>query len=207
MMKRIIIFLVFAALILCSCGKIDEAKKAMDAVKQVANVAEDTADSFKNMDEEDIKKIKLNEKEVRSFFSNIAKVSEKYPDIHFQVAQIALVEALGEGKNLKDIVNDEMDIDFTEYVKLSTVISLAEGSGAGLQLSKSMYEQMISGKKEIESQLNSVLSNEEREELENALAKVDEEIAAFEKEMKSDEFDNVKHNYKLITKIKEEFDI
>jgi len=206
-MKRIIIFLVFAALILCSCGKIDEAKKAMDAVKQVANVAEDTADSFKNMDEEDIKKIKLNEKEVRSFFSNIAKVSEKYPDIHFQVAQIALVEALGEGKNLKDIVNDEMDIDFTEYVKLSTVISLAEGSGAGLQLSKSMYEQMISGKKEIESQLNSVLSNEEREELENALAKVDEEIAAFEKEMKSDEFDNVKHNYKLITKIKEEFDI
>lgn len=206
-MKKIIIFTIFAALIFAGCGKIDEAKKAMSAVKQVAEMAEDTADSFKDMDEEDIKKIKLKEKEVRSFFNNITKLNEKYPDIHFEIAQIAFVEAIGTGKNLKDIVNNEMDMTFGEYTKLSTVIKLSEASGASLQLSKSMYEQMLNGKKTLASQLDEVLSAEEREELEQALAKAEQEISKFEKEMDSDEFANIKHNYELILKVKEEFDI
>ena len=206
-MKNIIILMIFAALIFAGCGKLDDAKKAMNAVKQVAEMAEDTADSFKDMDEDEIKKIKLKEKEVKSFFKNVKKIKDKYPDIHFQVAQVAMVEALGAGENLKDIVNKEMNISFDEYVKLSSIITLAEASGAGIELSKAMYEQMILGKETLEFQLNAVLTAEEKEELEKALNEAKQEIENFEKEMNSDEYANIKHNFDLIVKVKEDLDI
>ncbi len=206
-MKILFISILLSLLILTGCGKIDDAKKAMNAVKQIAEIAEDTADSFMDLDEDEIKKIKLSKKEVKSFFKNIENIKEKYPDIHFQVAQVAFVEAIGAGKNLKDIVNKEMNISFKEYTRLSTVITFAEATGAGLQLSKSMYEQMINGKETLESQLNAVLSAEEKQELETALDEVKKEIKDFEKEMNSDDFANIKYNFDLVRKIKEELDI
>ncbi len=206
-MKNIIILMIFATLIFAGCGKLDDAKKAMNAVKQVAELAEDTADSFKNMDEDEIKKIKLKEKEVKTFFENVTKIKDKYPDIHFQVAQVALIEAIGAGENLKDIVNKEMNMSFDEYLRLSSVITLAEISGAGIELSKAMYEQMIIGKEALEIQLNAVLTAEEKEELEKALTEAKQELEDFEKEMDSDEYANIKHNFELILKIREDLDI
>ena len=97
-MKNIIILMIFVTLIFTGCDKLDDAKKAMNAVKQIAEIAEETADSFKDMDEDEIKKIKLKEKEVKSFFKNVTKIKDKYPDIHFQVAQVALIEAIGSGE-------------------------------------------------------------------------------------------------------------
>jgi hypothetical protein len=206
-MKNIIILMILATLIFTGCGKLDDAKKAMNAVKQVAEMAEDTSDSFKDMDEEEVKKIKLKEKEIKSFFENVTKLKDKYPDIHFQIAQVALIEAIGTGENLKDIVNKEMNLSFDEYIRLSTVITLAEASGAGLELSKAMYEQMILGKETLEFQLNAVLTAEEKEELEKALNEAKQEIENFEKEMNSDEYANIKHNFELIMKVREDLDI
>lgn len=206
-MKNTIILVIFATLLVVGCGKLDEAKKAVNTIKQVAEIADDTADSFKDLDEDEIKKIKLNEKEVRSFFNNITKINEKYPDIHFQVAQVAFIEAIGAGENLKDIVNKEMNLSFDEYIRLSTVITFAEATSVGLQLSKAMYEQMLLGKETLESRLDAFLTAEEKEELEKALAEAEQEIEEFEKEMDKDEYANIKHNYDLILKIKEEMDI
>ncbi|MBT4575049.1 MAG: hypothetical protein HOB92_01145 [Candidatus Cloacimonetes bacterium] len=206
-MKNIIILMILATLIFTGCGKLDDAKKAMNAVKQVAEMAEDTSDSFKDMDEEEVKKIKLKEKEIKSFFENVTKLKDKYPDIHFQIAQVALIEAIGTGENLKDIVDKEMNLSFDEYIRLSTVITLAEASGAGLELSKAMYEQMILGKETLEFQLNAVLTAEEKDELEKALNEAKQEIENFEKEMNSDEYANIKHNFELIMKVREDLDI
>ena len=199
--------LTFATLIFAGCDKLDDAKKAMKAVKQIAEIAEDTAYSFKDLDEDEIKEIKLKEKEVISFFNNVAKVKEKYPDIHFQVAQVALIEAIGAGKNLKDIVNKEMNISFDEYAKLSTVITFSEAFGLGSQLSKTMYEQMILAKEALDTQLGGILTSEEKEELEKSLAEVKQEIKELEKEMNSNENANIIHNYDLVLKIREELDI
>ncbi|MDA3814523.1 MAG: hypothetical protein PF570_09775 [Candidatus Cloacimonetes bacterium] len=206
-MKNIIILVIFAALLLAGCGKLDDAKKAMNAVKQAAEVVESTADSFKDMDEDEIKKIKLNEKEVRSFFNNVSEIKEKYPDIHFQVAQVALIEAMSTGENLQNIVKKEMNISFDDYTRLSTVITFAEAVGAGLQLTKAMHEQMVLGKEALETQLSGDLTTEQKDELEKALTEAKQEIEEFEKEMNSDEYANIKHNYDLVLKIKEELDI
>ena len=206
-MKIIIISVIFVILLFTGCGKLDDAKKAMKAVKQIAEIAEDTADSFKDMDENEIKKIKLKEREIRTFFDNVIKMKEKYPDIHFQVAQIALIEAIGSGENLKDIINKEMNISFDEYARLSTVITFAEATGLGLQLSKSMYKQLILGKETMESQLNTVLTAEKKEELEKAITEAEQKIKELEKEMDSDEYANIKHNYDLVLKIKEDLNI
>lgn len=206
-MKNTIILVIFATLLVVGCGKFDEAKKSVNSIKQVAEIANDTADSFKNLDEDEIKKIKLKEKEVKSFFNNITKIKDKYPDIHFQVAQVAFIEAIGAGENLKDIVNREMNISFDEYTRLSTVITFVEATGIGLQLSKAMYEQMLLGKETLESQLDAFPNVEEKEELEKALSKAEQEIEEFEKEMNNDEYVNIKHNYDLILKIKKEMNI
>jgi len=206
-MKNIIILIIFATLLFAGCGKLDDAKKAMKAVKQVAEIAEDTADSFKDLDEDEIKKIKLKEKEVRSFFENVIKIKEKYPDIHFQVAQVALMEAIGTGENLKDIVNKEMNISFDEYVRISTVITFSKATGLGSQLSKTMYEQMVLAKEALDSQLGEILTSEEKEELEKALAEVKQEMKELEKEMNSDENANIIHNCDLVLKVKKELNI
>jgi len=206
-MRNIVTLVIFATLIFAGCGKLDDAKKAMNAVKQAAEIVEGTVDSFKDLDETEIKKIKLKEKEVKSFFENVIKIKDKYPDFHFQVAQVALIEAVSADENLKDIVNKEMNISFGEYTKLSTVITYAEATGAGLQLSKAMYEQMLLGKETLESQLNTVLTSEEKEELEKALSETKQGIKDFEKEMDSDEYANIKHNYDLVLKIKKDLGI
>ncbi len=98
-------------------------------------------------------------------------------------------------------------MSFDEYLRLSSVITLAEISGAGIELSKAMYEQMIIGKEALEIQLNAVLTAEEKEELEKALTEAKQELEDFEKEMDSDEYANIKHNFELILKIREDLDI
>lgn len=206
-MKNIIILMIFVTLIFAGCGKLDDAKKAMNAIKQIAEIAEETVDSFKDMDEDEIKKIKLKEKEVRSFFENVTKIKDKYPDIHFQVAQVALIEAISTGENLKDIINEEMNMPFDEYVRLSSIITLAEVSGAGIELSKAMFEQMVLSKDALENELTAILTAEEKEELEKAIVDAKQGIEDFEKEMNSDEYANIKHNFELILKIREELDI
>ncbi|MDP8267432.1 MAG: hypothetical protein P9L97_01770 [Candidatus Tenebribacter davisii] len=206
-MKKIIVFVIFIAVLFTGCGKLKEAKKAMNAVKQAAEVIENTSNSFKDLSDEEVKKIKLNKKEVKTFFNNVSKLQEKYPDIHFQVAPVALVEALGAGMNLKDIVTKEMNISFDEYTKLSTVITYNEAVGAGLHLSKSLYEQMISSRENMKTQLDDALDSEQKKELEEALAETERQIKEFEQEMKSDDYANMKSNFDLIQKIKEDLDI
>lgn len=205
-MKKLLIF-VICIVLLSACGKLKEAKETMDAVKQFAETAGDVSEVAKSLEDIDIEKVKLTEKEVKKFYSGVKKLNDKYPDIHFQIATMAAIEASMAGKDLKDIISKEMDIPFDEYSKLSAVIMYADATGAAYEMSKAMYEHMRVSHESLTNMLATQLSEEERKNLEQELENIKKEIKDMETEMSKEEYNIVKENYEIIKKVKEELEL
>jgi hypothetical protein len=206
-MKKVLLISIAILILFTACGKIKEAKKTMDAVKKVSEMGKDMVETSKHLEDLEIEKVKLQEKDVKKFFKAIKSVEEKYPDIHFQVAAMAVIEANMAGKDLKEIVTKEMDLSFEEYSKLSAVITYATAVGAGYEMSMSIYNQMIESEETLKQTLAGVLSDEEKAELETQIAEVKKSIEELEEEMKKEEFVILKKNYEIIKKVNEELDM
>ena len=206
-MKKVLLIGIAILIVLTACGKIKEAKKTMDAVKDVAKSGSDLMEAAQHLEDLEVGKVKLQEKDVKKFFKAIKSVEEKYPDIHFQVAAMAAIEANMAGKDLKEIVTKEMDLSFEEYSKLSAVITYATAVGAGYEMSMSIYNQMIESEETLKQTLAGVLSDEEKAELETQIAEVKKSIQEIEEEMKEEEFVILKDNYEIIKKVNEELDL
>ena len=206
-MNKVLLIGIAILIVLTACGKIKEAKKTMDAVKDVAKSGSDLMEAAQHLEDLEVGKVKLQEKDVKKFFKAIKSVEEKYPDIHFQVAAMAAIEANMAGKDLKEIVTKEMDLSFEEYSKLSAVITYATAVGAGYEMSMSIYNQMIESEETLKQTLAGVLSEEEKAELETQIADVKESIKEMEEEggtpgRKAREF-----LYEIIKKVNEELDL
>ncbi len=206
-MKKVLLISIAILIVLTACGKIKEAKKTMDAVKDVVKSGSDLVEAAQHLEDLEVEKVKLQEKDVKKFFKAIKSVEEKYPDIHFQVAAMAAIEANMAGKDLKEIVTKEMDLSFEEYSKLSAVITYATAVGAGYEMSMSIYNQMIESEETLKQTLAGVLSDEEKAELEIQIAEVKKNIQEMEEEMKKEEFVILKDNYEIIKKVNEELDL
>ncbi len=206
-MNKVLLIGIAILIVLTACGKIKEAKKTMDAVKDVAKSGSDLMEAAQHLEDLEVEKVKLQEKDVKKFFKAIKSVEEKYPDIHFQVAAMAAIEANMAGKDLKEIVTKEMDLSFEEYSKLSAVITYATAVGAGYEMSMSIYNQMIESEETLKQTLAGVLSDEEKAELETQIAEVKKSIQEMEEEMKEEEFVILKDNYEIIKKVNEELDL
>jgi len=206
-MKKVLLIGIAILIVLTACGKLKEAKKTMDAVKDVAKSGSDLMEAAQHLEDLEVEKVKLQEKDVKKFFKAIKSVEEKYPDIHFQVAAMAAIEANMAGKDLKEIVTKEMDLSFEEYSKLSAVITYATAVGAGYEMSMSIYNQMIESEETLKQTLAGVLSDEEKAELETQIAEVKKSIQEMEEEMKEEEFVILKDNYEIIKKVNEELDL
>jgi len=205
-MKKLLIF-VICIVLLSACGKLKEAKETMDAVKQFAETAGDVSEVAKSLEDIDIEKVKLTEKEVKKFYSGVKKLNDKYPDIHFQIATMAAIEASMAGKNLKEIISKEMDISFDEYSKLSVVITYAAAVGVGYEMTKSFYEQTKASRDELKKALNNTLTEEEKKNLEEQIENIEKSITELEEEMKKEEYNIVKENYEIIKKVKDELEL
>lgn len=206
-MKKILLISIVILIVFTACGKIKEAKKTMDAVKDVAKSGSDLMEAAQYLEDLEVEKVKLQEKDVKKFFKAIKSVEEKYPDIHFQVAAMAAIEANMAGKDLKEIVTKEMDLSFEEYSKLSAVIAYATAVGVGYEMSMSIYKQMIESEETLKQTLAGVLSDEEKAELETQIAEVKKNIQEMEEEMKKEEFVILKDNYEIIKRVNEELDL
>ncbi len=206
-MKKILLISIVILIVFTACGKIKEAKKTMNAVKDVAKSGSDLMEAAQYLEDLEVEKVKLQEKDVKKFFKAIKSVEEKYPDIHFQVAAMAAIEANMAGKDLKEIVTKEMDLSFEEYSKLSAVIAYATAVGVGYEMSMSIYKQMIESEETLKQTLAGVLSDEEKAELKTQIADVKESIQEMEEEMKKEEFVILKDNYEIIKKVNEELDL
>jgi hypothetical protein len=206
-MKKVLLISIAILIVLTACGKIKEAKKTMDAVKDVAKSGSDLVEAAQQLEDIEVEKVKLQEKDVKKFFKAIKSVEEKYPDIHFQVATMAAIEANMAGKDLKKIVTKEMDLSFEEYSKLSAVITYTTTVGAGYEMSMNIYNQMVESEETLKQTLAGVLSDEEKAELETQIAEVKKNIQEMEEEMKKEEFVILKDNYEIIKKVNEELDL
>lgn len=206
-MKKVLLISIAILIVLTACGKIKEAKKTMDAVKDLAKSGSDLVEAAQHLEDLEVEKVRLQEKDVKKFFKAIKSVEEKYPDIHFQVAAMATIEANLAGKDLKKIVTKEMDLSFKEYSQLSAVITYATVAGAGYEMSMSIYNQMIESEEALKQTLAGVLSDEEKAELEVQIAEVKKSIEELEEEMKKEEFVILKDNYEIIKKVNEDLDL
>ena len=206
-MKKVLLISISILIVFTACGKIKEAKKTMDAVKKVSEMGKDMVETSKHLEDLEIEKVKLQEKDVKKFFKAIKSAEEKYPDIHFQVASLAVIEANMAGKDLKEIVTKEMDLSFEEYSQLSAVIVYSTAAGVGYEMSMSIYNQMIESEETLKQTLAGVLSDEEKAELETQIAEVKKSIKEMEEEMKKEEFVILKDNYEIIKKVNEELDM
>ncbi len=199
--------ILFLALLIIGCGKIKDAKKAVDSVKEFSKDMKDISESTMALKDIDLEKITLEEKEVRSFFKNVKRLNKKYPEIHFQIAQTAVLEATNQGEELKQIIKDETDMSFQDYSKISAVVAFAELKGASLELSKSMYEQLISSKEAMQLQLEKIVDEKQKEELRSTLEQTENDINELKTKLESPEYQKKLHNYNLIKKIKIDMDI
>ena len=206
-MKKVLLISIAILIVFTACGKIKEAKKTMDAVKEVSKSGKDLMETGKYLEDLEIEKVKLQEKDVKKFFKAIKSVEDKYPDIHFQVAAMATIEANMAGKDLKEIVTKEMDLSFKEYSQLSAVITYATTVGAGYEMSMSIYNQMIESEEALKQTLAGVLSDEEKAKLEVQIAEVKKSIEEMEEEMKKEEFIIQKDNYEIVKKVNEKLDL
>lgn len=205
-MKKIIIFSIVISLALLSCGKMKEAKEAMNAAKKVYDAAGDVAETAKNLEDLEIEKVKLDEEEVKKFYKAINKLNEKYPDIHFQLATMAAVEASMAGKDLKSIIKKETNIPFDEYSKLSAVTAYVEIVGIGYEMTTAVLEQTKKSHLVLKEKLGQSVSKEEKIQLEEQIKNIEESIANMKEEMKKEEFEIVKENFRIIKKVKEELE-
>ena len=205
-MKKIMIFSVVISLTLLSCGKMKEAKEAMNAAKKVYDAAGDVAETAKSLEDIDIEKVKLNEKDVKKFYKAMNKLNEKYPEIHFQIATMAAVEASMAGKDLKSIIKKETDIPFAEYSQLSAVTAYVEIVGIGYEMTTAILEQTKETHLALKGKLGQAVSKEEKEQLEEQIKDIEESISNMKEEMKKEEFEIVKENFRIIKKVKEELD-
>ncbi len=205
-MKKIIIFSVVISLTLLSCGKMKEAKEAMNAAKKVYDAAGDVAETAKSLEDIDVEKVKLNEKEVKKFYIAINKLNEKYPDIHFQIATIAAVEASMAGKDLKSIIKKETNIPFDEYSQLSAITAYVEMVGIGYEMTTAILEQTKESHLVLKEKLGQAVSEEEKKQLEKQIKDIEQSISDMKEEMKKEEFKIVKENFRIIKKVKEELE-
>jgi|GEM_PF-1700887 len=201
-MKRELKRIAFAVVVIAAvmvmwsgCGRVKQAAQMAKSVSDMAGdvIDEETSDiDWENYD--------LKEKDVRKFYTGVKSLEEKYPDVVFEVAMTAAVQAMGEGINLKKTVEKETDMTFSEYSGLSTALMLVQTEAAGLQFTEEMTDAMEQGLAQIDELEDSELTEEEMQAIEEQR----QSLAEARAEMESPEFQARKEKAEMVMRVREE---
>lgn len=197
-LKRIVFAVVAIAAVMVmwsGCGRVKQAAQMAKSVSDMAGdvIDEETSDiDWENYD--------LKEKDVRKFYTGVKALEEKYPDVVFEVAMTAAVQAMGEGINLKKTVEKETDMTFSEYSGLSTALMLVQTEAAGLQFTEEMADAMEQGLAQIDELEDSELTEEEMQAIEEQR----QSLAEARAEMDSPEFQARKEKAEMVMRVREE---
>jgi len=198
---RIIASLLFFVLMFSfsGCGKVKEASQLVKAVKDTAETVQKMSDG---MDSEkiDLDNLNITDEEVRTFYSSVRTLHDRYPDIDFEVAMTATLEAAAQGKNLERIIEKETDMNFQEYSTLSMALIMIQTESMGVYLAEEMVAGMEEGLAQFNDMDTSGFTEEQLAEIENQRQALDEA----KKELDTREFRNQKERADMVSHIREE---
>lgn len=194
----VVITIVVIVGLVAGCGKIRQATSVAKAVTDMAKTGEEMTRG--ESDAIDWENYDLTESDVRTFYEGVRSLQEEHPDIDFEVAMTAAIEAMGEGVNIERAVEKETDMSFEEYNGLSLAITLALSEAQGVRFTNEFVSSMEAALAEAESIDESALSEEEKAAIEEQRSAVVEARA----QMESPEFQVQQQRANMVMAIREE---
>lgn len=184
--------------LLAGCGRIRQATSIAKAAADMAKTGEELeSDQTDGIDWENYD---LTESDVRTFYTGVRSLQEEHPDIDFEIAMTAAIEAMGAGVNIERVVEKETDMSFQEYNGLSLAITLALSEAESVRFTNEFVSSMEAALAEADSIDESALSEEEKAAIEEQRNAVAEARA----EMDSPEFQAHQARADMVMAIREE---
>ncbi len=200
MKTRSIVAVLVAALVvglmLSGCGRARQAVQMAQNVAEIAGAAEKTVSSAEGPEE-----YELSETNVRRFYQAVQQLESQHPDIDFEVAMTAAIEAVGAGVNLEQLVERETNLSFDEYGGLSTALMLVQTEAVGVRMTREIVATMEESLSEHESVDQATLSEEEKGAIEQQRIALDEA----REELESPEFVAAEAQMEMIARIRSDF--
>ncbi len=194
--------------VLGGCGRIREAREAVKGVSAGVQAAKQMAESAEGLASsggaEPLALADLSEKQVRRYYSELAGLRERYPEVEFQVPMTAAMTAGASGKNLEKIIEGETSLSYGEYnqISLTLMTALAETAAAGMN--REMTAALESAVTEMEALDTSEMSEEQKKEVEAQIAEQKKALAAAKKTAESPEVQDKAEKLEMILRIRRE---
>lgn len=180
--------------VLSGCGR---ARQAAQIARSAMELAESSDGESSSVDWENYD---LTEADVRRFYEGVRDLNDAHPDIDFEVAMTATMEAMGAGINLENLVERETDMSFEEYGGLSTALLVVQTEAAGVAMTREMVSAMEANLAEFDEIDESELSDEQKAALEEQRQALTEAKA----ELDSPEFKERADKIEMVNRIREE---
>jgi len=184
---------------LSGCGKVREASQMVNAAKNAVDTAKNMSEGLDSGDI-DLDNIDLSEKDIRTFYTGIAKLNKAYPDISFEIALTAALEISTRGKNLEKIVEKETNMSFQEYSALSMAIMVIQTEGAGVLLAEDMLTAMEEGMTQFDDMDTSEFTEEQLAGIENQR----QAVVEARNDLETSEYKEQKERLEMVNAIREE---
>ncbi len=202
MRKLTAFFLALLFVILPGCGKVKEASQLVKTVKDSVDTVQAISEGV-NPEDIDLDKLDLSEKDIRDYYSSIKELNNAYPDINFEIALTAALEASTQGKNLEKIIEKETDMSFKEYSTLSMALTMVLAESMSVSLAEEMVSTMEEGLARFDDMDSSSFTEEQLSEIEAQR----QALVEARKEMETAEFRASKDRLDMITAIRKELDL
>lgn len=180
--------------VLSGCGRASQAAQIARSAMELAESSDGESSSV------DWENYDLTEADVRRFYEGIRDLNDAHPDIDFEVAMTATMEAMGAGLNLENLVERETDMSFEEYGGLSTALLVVQTEAAGVAMTREMVSAMEANLAEFEDVDESELSDEQKAALEEQR----QALAEAKAELDSREFKERADKIEMVNRIREE---
>jgi len=185
------------------CKRIKQVKQMAESVSALAESGEELSKSVvsgESGDEIDWDSVDFTERDVRRFYEGMRNLAEAYPDMEFEVAMTATMQAMEEGVDLKKAVEKETDMSFDEYNRLSNTFMFVMMQAANLQMAEMAVEAIEAGMIQYEQIDPADLTEEQKA----AMEEQKQELAEAKAELESEAYRERSEKVDMVISIRDE---